>query len=212
MFQTRRHHTNQLEGFLRRSAAMVSGRGLSRTPETMTAPDLMFFIEGAEPLQYAASPHISFKLRVTNAEAHPIHSVILRCQLQLEAARRRYTEEEQRQLTDLFGQPDQWAQTLHTMHWTNTSAVIPPFTGTTTIELPVPCTFDFNAAATKYFAGVTDGVIPITFLFSGTIFYATEVAPLQVTQISWNKEGSYNLPVHVWRSMMQMHYPNSVWL
>lgn len=191
---------------------MVASGGLSRSPEAMTAPDLTFSVEGAEPLPHAASPHIVFKLAVTNPGGQTIHSVILRCQLQLEAARRRYTDEEQKQLTDLFGQPDQWAQTLHSMHWTHASVIIPPFSHSTSIDLPVPCSFDFNAAATKYFAGLTEGEIPVTFLFSGTIFYATSTSPLQVTQISWNKESAYRLPVQVWRQMMDLYYPDSVWM
>ena len=50
--------------------------------------------------------------------------------------------------------------------------VIPAFTGSTIADLQIPCTFDFNVAATKYFHGVSDGEIPLSLLFSGTLFYA----------------------------------------
>jgi hypothetical protein len=56
------------------------------------------------------------------------------------------------------------------MLWTNTSVLVPAFAGATTIDLPVDCTFDFNVAATKYFAGMEEGEAPLLLLFSGTIF------------------------------------------
>src|SRR5262245_52448352 len=134
-------------------------------------PDLNFVVEGAEPVRFAASPHIAFKLRVTNTGLQAVHTVILHCQLQLDVTRRQYSKEEQRRLADLFGEPEQWGQTLRSTLWTNTSAIVPAFTGSTAVDLHVPCTFDFNVAATKYFAGMDDGEIPISFYFNGTVFY-----------------------------------------
>jgi hypothetical protein len=49
-------------------------------------------------------------------------------------------------------------------------------------------------------------------LFSGTVFYATDEGTLQVAQIPWDKEARYRLPVQVWKQMMDIYYPNSVWL
>jgi hypothetical protein len=175
-------------------------------------PDLTFEIEGVAPQPHAASPLLNFKLRVANSTPEPIHTVILRCQIMLEVARPHYSGEEQEQLLDLFGPPSQWDRTLRSMLWTNTSAVIPAFSGSTIVNLPVPCTFDFNVAATKYFAGLEDGEAPLLLLFSGTVFYAAASGALQVTQISWEKEAHYRLPVSVWQAMMDCYYPNSAWL
>jgi hypothetical protein len=156
---------------------------------------------------------LSFKLRVTNAQRdEPIHTVALRCQIQIEATRRRYNEREQERLLDLFGEPERWGQTLRTTLWTHTSMVVKPFEGSTLVELPVPCTFDFNVAATKYFAGLEDGEVPLLLLFSGTIFYEAADGALQVSQISWEKEAKYRLPLRVWQEMMDFYYPNSAWL
>jgi hypothetical protein len=175
-------------------------------------PDLSFQIEGAEAVPYAAAPLLVFKLRVTNAKAEePLHSIVLRCQIQLETTRRRYNGAEQAQLLDLFGEPDRWSQTLRTMLWTFTNVVVPPFTGSTVVDLPVPCTYDFNVAATKYFYGLEAGEVPLTLLFSGTVFYAVNGA-LQIAQIPWDKEATYRLPVSVWQTMMEHYYPNSAWL
>jgi len=49
-------------------------------------------------------------------------------------------------------------------------------------------------AATKYFYALQDGEVPLCFLFSGTIFYAGgRRRPLQIAQISWEKELDYRL-------------------
>jgi hypothetical protein len=176
-------------------------------------PDLSFQIEKAEAASFAAAPQINFKLGLTNASAdETIHTVALRCQIQIEVTRRRYTPKEQEALLDLFGEPDRWGQTLKTLLWTHASVVVPSFKGSTLVDLPVPCTFDFNVAATKYFHGLTDAEVPLNFLFSGTVFYAQADGSLQVAPISWAKEARFKLPVSVWRDMMDTYYPNSAWL
>ncbi|MDT5156157.1 MAG: hypothetical protein QOH51_514 [Acidobacteriota bacterium] len=176
-------------------------------------PDLNFQVEGAEAVAHAAAPLIAFKLLVTNAdEGERIQTVALRCQIQIEATRRRYNDEEQKRLLDLYGEPERWGQTLRTMLWTHASVIVRPFEGSTHVELPVPCTFDFNVAAAKYFAGLETGEVPLCLLFSGTVFYEAPDGALQVSQISWEKEAKYRLPVRVWQEMMDFYYPNSVWL
>jgi len=175
-------------------------------------PDLSLQIEGAHAVEYAVSPLLGFDLRVTNAGPERIHTVALRCQIQIEAARRRYYSTDQERLRDLFGEPQRWGQTLHTMLWTQTSTIVPGFTGATLVELPVPCTFDFNVAAVKYFQGLQDGDIPLCFQFSGTVFYEPETGGLQVAPIPWDKEAKFRLPVKPWKEMMELYYPNSAWL
>jgi hypothetical protein len=156
---------------------------------------------------------LSFKLRIRNAnDAQKIQSIALRCQIQMETTKRKYSAKEQEQLFELFGEPERWGRTLRAMLWAHTSAVVPGFQGETVIDLPVPCTYDFNIAATKYFAGLEDGVVPLSLMFSGTIFFETNDAGLQVEQISWDKETQFRLPVSVWRDMMDHYYPNSAWL
>ena len=115
---------------------------------------------------------------------------MLRCQVRIEPARRRYTPAEKERLLDLFGTPERWGQTLRPMLWTHVSAVVPPFEGEAVVDLPVPCSFDFSLAATKYFAALDGGEIPLCFLFSGTIFYEAADGGLQVAQIPWEKEAT----------------------
>ena len=163
--------------------------------------------------KFAASPLMVLKLCLTNARpGETIHSVALRCQIQIEVTRRRYTAEDQQKLRDLFGEPDRWGQTLRNLLWTHVNVNVPPFQGSTVVDLPVPCTFDFNVGATKYFHGLGDGDVPLCVMFSGTVFYAAEAGHLQVSLISWEKEARFGMPVKIWREMMDSYYPNSAWL
>jgi hypothetical protein len=176
-------------------------------------PDLGFQIEGVEVVANAAAPLLAFKLRMDASDAEQtIHTVALRCQIQLEVTRRKYSPEDRERLLDLFGEPDRWGQTLRNLLWTHASVIVPSFTGSTLVDLPVPCSFDFNIAATKYFDGLEDGEVPICLQFSGTVFYAGNEGGLQVAPISWDKEARFKLPVRVWRKMMESYYPNSAWL
>jgi hypothetical protein len=176
-------------------------------------PELNFHIEGAEVIPHAATPQVALKLRLTNAPpGEAIHTVALRCQIQIEVTRRRYTAQEQERLLDLFGAPERWSQTLRSLLWTHASVVVPAFQGSTLVDIPILCTFDFNVAATKYFHGLTDGDIPLCVMFSGTVFYAELGGHLQVAPISWEKEARFKLPMRVWREMMDSYYPNTAWL
>jgi hypothetical protein len=176
-------------------------------------PDLDFRVVSVASVPFAATPLLGFRIAVTNAiPDQTIYSVALRAQIQIEVTRRRYSEQDRERLQDLFGAPARWGQTLRNMLWTNASAAAAPFSGSTTVELQVPCTFDFNIAATKYFHGVESGDIPLCFLFSGTVFYDGGNGTPQVAPISWSKETRFRLPVETWRDMMDTYYPNSAWL
>jgi Family of unknown function (DUF6084) len=176
-------------------------------------PELQLTIDSAEVVPFAAAPLLAFKVRIVNRPSDEvIHTIALRAQIQIEVGRRKYDSNEQARLLDLFGEPDRWGQTLRTLIWTHASVIVPGFTGTALADIPVPCTFDFNVAATKYFHGVTSGDLPLCFQFSGTVFYMGAEGTLQVAPISWDKESKYRLPVKVWKDLMDAHYPNSAWL
>jgi hypothetical protein len=176
-------------------------------------PDLIITVGTAEVVPFALSPTIAFRLNIVNADhVEPVHTVVLRCQIRIDVSRRRYTTAEKAKLRDLFDEPERWGQTLRDLLWANISVVVPPFTGATTIDLHVPCTFDFNIPTTKYFHGLTDGDIPVHFLFSGTVFYEDAGQALRVAPISWDKETKFRLPLKIWKDMMDHYYPNTAWL
>jgi hypothetical protein len=176
-------------------------------------PDLAISMEDASVVPFAASPTLAFRLHILNAgTTEAIHTVVLRSQIQIEVTRRKYSAAEQEDLRDLFGEPARWGQTLRNLLWTNASTVVPQFTGSTSVDLQVPCTFDFSVATTKYFHALDDGEIPVILMFSGTVFYADADGALCAAPISWEKETRFRLPLKVWKDMMDTYYPNCAWL
>lgn len=173
--------------------------------------ELTFDCVGARAERYAVTPSLTLELRITETAGEPVDAIALRCQIRVEPHRRRYSAEEAERLNDLFGDTGRWADTLKPLQLTTLSAMVPGFTGATTVDLPLPCTYDLEIAATKYFNGLDDGVIPLLLLFSGTVFGRHD-GRLQVQQVPWSKESSYPLPVKVWRETVDLHFPNSAWL
>ena len=156
-------------------------------------PDLNFRVEGAEPQRFAAAPLLLFKLRVTEAAAAGHADADPRRRAPLPGAHRAGPAPLRRRRagtarSTCSARRSAGARRCGRMLWTHASAVVPPFTGSTVVDLPVPCSYDFSLAATKYFAALEDGDIPLCFLFSGTIFYEAADGGLQVAQISWEKE------------------------
>lgn len=175
--------------------------------------DLTFYLEGVEVEPFAVAPLLNFKLRIRQlGEPHPVQSIALKCQIRIEPAKRPYSPQEQTGLRDLFSTPDRWGQTLKPLLWTHTQAHVAPFLDSILIQLPAPCTFDFTVATTKYFDALESGDIPLVFLFSGTVFAEDADGGLRISQIPWEKEASFRLPVRVWKELMQRYYPNIAWL
>jgi hypothetical protein len=176
-------------------------------------PELSFEILAANPVRDMVTPALAFDLRISNTVSEQtIEAVLLRWQLQIEAARRRYSSKEQERLRELFDDPDRWSDTVRPITWAVTSVNVPAFSGAIVYPLTVPCTFDLSIGTAKYFQGVSDGDIPLTFLFSGSVFYRSLEGALQVAPISWNKEARFRLSAQLWRTVMDLFYPNAACL
>lgn len=177
-------------------------------------PDLKLTIESVETVALAATPQLNFRLRLDDADIArqwPIQSVLLHVQIRIEPTRRTYGEVTGPGLSEIFGNRERWGATMRSMLWTHANVMVQSFSGTTVVDMPIECTYDFNIAATKYFAALGDGDIPLCFLFSGTVFYHTDHG-IQAEQISWEREAFCRLPVRVWNEMMAHYYPNCAWL
>ena len=175
-------------------------------------PELRFAVTTSQPLDYAAVPTLKFVLAVEAPGGEAIRSVLLDVQVQITARQRSYGREAQEQLLELFGTPERWSTTLRTLPWLRATLVVPPFAGSTTIDLAVPCTYDLEVAAARYLAALADGEIPLELLLSGSVFYAAPDGRLQTARIPWDHEVAYRMPVAVWRAAMDAHFPNSAWL
>jgi len=169
-------------------------------------------VQGAASLEYAAVPTLNFAISVEVADGQPIRSILLDVQIQIAARQRGYSDAEAQRLLELFGTPDRWATTQRTLPWTRSTLIVPPFSEHTVAELLVPCTYDFEVTAARYLAALEEGEVPLEFLLSGSMFYATPAGALQTARIAWDHELDYRLPVRVWRQTMDRHFPGSAWL
>jgi len=173
--------------------------------------DLAISVVSSAPDPYAAVPTLVLRLRIEAPVAEPVHAMALKAQIRIEPQLRRYSPEEGERLLELFGETPRWGDSLRPFLWTHVSTTVAEFTGATEIDLPVPCTYDFEVAAAKYLHSLGDGEIPIVLLFNGTIFSYRD-GGLVVQPIPWHVEAPHRLPVAVWRATMDGFYPNSGWI
>ncbi len=173
--------------------------------------ELAFEILDVRAQEYAAAPHLLFRLRVSESSGAVVHALALRAQLRIEPQRRPYDPDEQAGLTDLFGTSERYGSTLKPFLWTHATAMVPGFSGTTEFELPVACTYDTEVSATKYLHALRGGEVPLVLLFSGTVFTRGE-SGFAVEQLSWSLEAPCRLPVAVWRQLMDLYFPGGGWI
>ncbi|HUZ52717.1 MAG TPA: DUF6084 family protein [Streptosporangiaceae bacterium] len=173
--------------------------------------ELVFDCIGAQPDKYAVVPSMSLILRIAETTGQRIDAIALRCQIRIEPAKRRYSAAEAERLNDLFGDTERWADTLKPMQLSTVSTMVPRFSGSIEIDLPLQFTYDLEIGSTRYFAGLEAGEIPLLLLFSGTVF-ATMDGRLAVQQVPWSKEAPYRLPLSTWRAAIDAHFPDSAWI
>jgi hypothetical protein len=173
--------------------------------------ELVFDCVGAHADKYAVAPSMSLTLRIAETSGQKVEAIALRCQIRIEPTRRHYTDAEAERLNDLFGDTQRWADTLKPLQFTTVSVMVPGFTGSVDVDLPVMLSYDLEIGSTRYFAGLEGGEIPLLLLFSGTVFTTVD-GRMQAQQVPWSKEASYRLPVSLWREAIDTHFPNSAWI
>lgn len=172
---------------------------------------LGFDVIGARADPAAAAPTVRFGLRITTPPDQQVQSILLRCQLRIEPARRRYDEATQARLVELFGEPHRWSETLKPFQLAFVTLPVRGFSGTADVDLPVELTYDLEVAVGTYLHALRDGTVPLLLLFSGTVFHRT-TSGLQVEQIPWDREVAFDLPVAVWRAALDSQHPGTGWL
>jgi len=173
--------------------------------------ELSFRVLGARAEPYAAGPTIVLRLQIDSPSTAPVHALVLRCQLRIEPQRRRYDSDEEARLYGLFGVPSGWGESLRPFLWTHVATTVSGFTGSTEIDIHVPCTYDMEVAATRYLHALGEGDIPVILLFSGTVFTKGEHG-FVVEPVAWHAEAAHRLPAKVWREAMDALFPGCAWL
>src|SRR5690606_30640208 len=110
------------------------------------------------------------------------------------------------------GESTLWSVSMKLMQYAWVVVVVPRVTGATEIDVPVPCTYDFEVGAAKYVHALSGGEIPMLVLFSGTIFRRTDDGRFEVQQVPWSLESRLRVPVGVWREPMERLFPGEGWI
>ncbi|WP_067473608.1 DUF6084 family protein [Nocardia amamiensis] len=170
-----------------------------------------FAVLEMKPEPYAAAPILSARVGIAALAEEPVHAIALRAQVRIEPFRRGYSDEEAAGLVDLFGPRERWRDTQRSFLWMHCATMVPGFTGGAEIDLPMPCTYDFEVTGSKYLHALREGVVPLLFLFSGTVFIKGS-GGFAIQQIPWDREDKFGMPVSVWQDLMAAHFPNTGWL
>ena len=136
----------------------------------------------------------------------------LRCQVRILAQRRGYDADEEAGLLELFGSRGRWPTTLKPFIWMHSGILVQGFADSTDVDLPLPCTFDFDVAAAKYLNSLRDGTVPLEFLFSGTVFTQGRRRASASSRFPGTGKRPTALPVAAWRPLMDAFFPNQGWI
>ncbi|WP_030520091.1 DUF6084 family protein [Nocardia rhamnosiphila] len=163
------------------------------------------------PQPYSAAPILSARVGIASLADEPVHAIALRAQVRIQPSRRRYSDEEGAGLTDLFGARDRWRDTQRSFLWMHCATMVPGFSGGAEVDMPMPCTYDFEVTGSKYLHALREGSVPLLFLFSGTVFIKGS-GGFAIQQIPWDREDTFDMPVAVWQELMSAHFPNTGWV
>jgi Family of unknown function (DUF6084) len=179
---------------------------------TLVDVDLDFAVLGARPVRYAAAPMLTLDLQISEAGGREVYMVALTIQLMIDPARRNYDDATRERLVELFGAPERWAVTTRSLVWSQLDVVVPAFTGSTTVTVPISCHYDLELAAAKYLHSLPDGEAPLALHFNGMIYYPDRDGRLQMVLIPWSKSIDFRMPVSVWRETIEHYYPGTAWI
>jgi len=141
-----------------------------------------------------------------------VYMIALTIQLMIEPARRTYDDATRAALIELFGAPERWAVTTRSLVWAQLDVLVPAFTGSTTVAVPIAGNYDLEVTAAKYLHSLPDGEAPLALHFNGMIYYPGEDGGLQMVLVPWTRSVDFRMPVAVWKETIEHYYPNTGWV
>jgi Fe-S cluster biogenesis protein NfuA len=130
-------------------------------------------------------------LQVVEPSGRPVYMIALTIQVMIEPARRSYDDATRERLKGLFGEPERWAVTTRSLVWAQVDVVVPAFTGSTTVMVPIACSYDLEVAAAKYLHSLPDGEAPLALpLQRHDLLPGTTTAGLQMVLVPWTKSST----------------------
>ena len=188
------------------------GAAASAPAAAPVVPAPEFTILGVEAIKYAAAPMLEFTGHVSEPEGREVYTIALTAQVMIDPARRAYDDETRKRLVDLFGAPERWATTTNSFLWAELGVLVGAFTGATAFRLPIQSNYDLELAATKYLYSLPGDDVPLSFHFTGTIFYRGEGGKMQIVRVPWECSARYAMPIATWREMIEHYYSGTGWV
>ena len=194
-------------------ADAVAVAALAPVPDQY-AEDPTFTVLDVAAVRHAATPTLRFDLHVSDPAGREVYAIALSVQIQIDPAKREYDDATRARLVELFGAPERWGATTHTFEWARIEVLVPSFTGATSFAVQVPCTYDLEIAAAKYFYSLPEGMVPLSFHFSGMVLFkdAEGHGAMHVTPVPWSCSTRWRMPVDTWKRAMVAHYPGGGWV
>ena len=181
-------------------------------PPRIEPPDLEFAVLSARPVKYAAAPMLTLDLQIDETGGREVYMVALSIQLMIDPARRRYDDTTRARLVELFGAPERWSVTTRSLVWAHLDVLVPAFTGSVIVPVPIAANYDLEVAATKYLHALPDGEAPLALHFNGMVYYPAQDGGLQMVLVPWTRSIDFRMPVSVWKETIEHYYPNTGWV
>ena len=130
-----------------------------------------FEVLGVSARRFAAVPTLDFDVRVAEPSGREIYMLALTAGI-----------------------------TIGTQPWTRVPVLVAAFTGETTFEIAVPCSYESLHG--------TEGEARLVFHFNGTIFYRGDEGSLQMELVPWSCSVDFALPIAVSQEL----FPSDTWI
>ncbi len=172
---------------------------------------LRFALVGHSAPADTLAPSVVLRLRIEASGR--VEALVLSAQVRIEPRQRGYSSREAEALLGMFGTPDRFAETQRSLLWARVDRNVAGFSGSTEVDLALPCSYDTEVASSATYLGALEGgEVPLLALFSGTAFCRGPEGRLEVLPVPWEHEARYRLPVAAWREAMDRSFPGCTWL
>ena len=196
----------------RRSPRAPAPLRRSRRGREADVTELRFTVLDIAAEPYAVAPNLLARLRIEETTGEPVHALALRAQVRIEPQRRGYDDDEEAGLLDLFGRRERWADTLKPFLWMHTAAMVPGLhrrhRGRPAAAVHLRLRGDRARSTCRRCATARSRWCCCSAAPCSPA--APPASPS--TQIPWDAEATYRLPVAVWRDVMDRYFPGSQWL
>ena len=172
--------------------------------------ELGFSVDDAARVEHAAVPTLRFSLGVS-AEV-PVRSVLLDVQVQIAARRRGYDAARARPAVRALragrGLGDDAADAAVDADDARRAGVRGARRSS---AWTCRARYDLEVTASRYLDALTDGDVPLEFLFSGSVFYDGRRAAADDAAVV-GERGRVRLPVRVWKETMERYFRGTAWV